>query len=198
MGHCVLFVKQKKAWIQLTHICMYISQLGHHWFKWWIVTCFVPSHFLNQWWLYAFELKCISVIYTKWTSWSMDLCVFKSIHNCSTYHRYRVLSPPSGHHHHLWGIPSASTFCSRSAFSLKCKAANKHLWMEWGKVKLDHKVRLADWLTGWLTDWLNEWMEWIEWMTWMNDLNEWLEWMTWLNGLIEWLDWMNYMNEWLE
>ena len=28
-----------------THIC--VSELGHHWFRWWPVW---PTHYLNQWW----------------------------------------------------------------------------------------------------------------------------------------------------
>ena len=32
----------------VTHICL--SELGHHWFRWWLVTCSVPSHYLNQCW----------------------------------------------------------------------------------------------------------------------------------------------------
>ena len=31
------------------HIC--ITQLGHHLFRWWLVACSVPSHWLKKWWL---------------------------------------------------------------------------------------------------------------------------------------------------
>ena len=30
-----------------SHICA--SQLSHHWFRWWLVTYLVPSHYINQW-----------------------------------------------------------------------------------------------------------------------------------------------------
>ena len=33
----------------LPHIC--VSELGHHWFRQWLVVCSVPSHYLNQNWL---------------------------------------------------------------------------------------------------------------------------------------------------
>ena len=37
-------------WLHLVpHIC--IVELGHHWFRFWLVTCLAPSHHLNQWWL---------------------------------------------------------------------------------------------------------------------------------------------------
>ena len=32
----------------VTHTC--VSELGHHWFRWWLVACLVPSHYLNQCW----------------------------------------------------------------------------------------------------------------------------------------------------
>ena len=35
----------------MKHIC--ISRLGQHWFRWWLVTCSVPSHFRNHWLLIA-------------------------------------------------------------------------------------------------------------------------------------------------
>ena len=31
---------------RLTHICF--GKLSHHWFRWWLVVCLVPSHYLNQ------------------------------------------------------------------------------------------------------------------------------------------------------
>ena len=31
------------------HIC--VTELGHHWIRWWLGTCLAPSHYLNQWWL---------------------------------------------------------------------------------------------------------------------------------------------------
>ena len=31
------------------HIC--VNELGHHWFRQWLVACSVPSHCLNQCWL---------------------------------------------------------------------------------------------------------------------------------------------------
>ena len=31
------------------HIC--ICELGQHWFRWWLVACSAPSHYLNQCWL---------------------------------------------------------------------------------------------------------------------------------------------------
>ena len=33
-------------WGWVTLIC--ITSLGHHWFRWWLVACLVPSHYLNQ------------------------------------------------------------------------------------------------------------------------------------------------------
>ena len=33
----------------MTHTCG--NELGHHWFSWWLVTCSVPNHYLDQWWL---------------------------------------------------------------------------------------------------------------------------------------------------
>ena len=32
----------------MTHIC--VVELGHHWFKIWLVACSAPSHYLNQCW----------------------------------------------------------------------------------------------------------------------------------------------------
>ena len=39
----------------MTHI--YVSTLGLHWFRWWLVTCSIPSHYLNQWWI-TFNWSC--------------------------------------------------------------------------------------------------------------------------------------------
>ena len=33
-------------WGQVTHIC--IGKLGHPWFRWCLVACLAPSHYLNQ------------------------------------------------------------------------------------------------------------------------------------------------------
>ena len=30
------------------HIC--VDNLGHHWFRYWLVACSAPSHYLNQYW----------------------------------------------------------------------------------------------------------------------------------------------------
>ena len=30
------------------HIC--VTNLDHHWFRWWLVTCSAPNHYLNQYW----------------------------------------------------------------------------------------------------------------------------------------------------
>ena len=35
-------------WGLVTHIC--VVELGHHWFRQWLVACSVPSHYLNQCW----------------------------------------------------------------------------------------------------------------------------------------------------
>ena len=32
-------------WGRMTHI--YVSKLGHHWFRWWLVACSAPRHYLN-------------------------------------------------------------------------------------------------------------------------------------------------------
>ena len=32
---------------------IYVSKLCQHWFWWWLVTCLVPSHYLNQWWIFV-------------------------------------------------------------------------------------------------------------------------------------------------
>ena len=32
--------------LMVPHIC--VSELGQHWFRWWLVACIVPSHYLNQ------------------------------------------------------------------------------------------------------------------------------------------------------
>ena len=31
------------------HVC--VKELGHHWFRWWLVAYSAPSHYLNQCWL---------------------------------------------------------------------------------------------------------------------------------------------------
>ena len=31
--------------------CTGVSKLGHHWFRWWLVACSVPSYYLNHYWL---------------------------------------------------------------------------------------------------------------------------------------------------
>ena len=36
-------------WGRVTHI--YVSRLGHHQFKWWIVAWSAPSNYLKQWWI---------------------------------------------------------------------------------------------------------------------------------------------------
>ena len=33
-------------WGRVTHIC--VVELGHHWFRQWLVACSAPSHYLNQ------------------------------------------------------------------------------------------------------------------------------------------------------
>ena len=35
-------------WGRVMHIC--VVELGHHWFRQWLVTCSAPSHYLNQCW----------------------------------------------------------------------------------------------------------------------------------------------------
>ena len=40
--HCQAFNSLRPS------IC--VSKLGHHWFKWWLVTWPVPSHYLNHCW----------------------------------------------------------------------------------------------------------------------------------------------------
>ena len=35
-------------WGRVTHIC--VVELGHHWFRQWLVACSAPSHYLNQCW----------------------------------------------------------------------------------------------------------------------------------------------------
>ena len=35
-------------WGRVTHIC--VIKLGHHWFRYWLVACSAPSHYLNQCW----------------------------------------------------------------------------------------------------------------------------------------------------
>ena len=35
-------------WGRLTQIC--VGDLAHHWFRWWLVACFAPSHCVNQCW----------------------------------------------------------------------------------------------------------------------------------------------------
>ena len=35
-------------WDQVTHIC--VIELGHHWFRQWLVVCLAPSHYLDQCW----------------------------------------------------------------------------------------------------------------------------------------------------
>ena len=32
---------------------IHISELGQHWFRYWLVTCTVPGHYLNQCWVIA-------------------------------------------------------------------------------------------------------------------------------------------------
>ena len=44
---CLLWVFQRKYnEVQVTHIC--ISNQCHHWLRWWLLSCWVPSHYLNQ------------------------------------------------------------------------------------------------------------------------------------------------------
>ena len=33
----------------MPHIC--VCELGQHWFRWWLVACLAPSHYLNHHWL---------------------------------------------------------------------------------------------------------------------------------------------------
>ena len=33
----------------MPHIC--VRELGQHWFRWWLVACLAPSHYLNRHWL---------------------------------------------------------------------------------------------------------------------------------------------------
>ena len=35
-------------WGRVMHMC--VSKLDHHWFRWWLVACSVPGHYLNQCW----------------------------------------------------------------------------------------------------------------------------------------------------
>ena len=36
-------------WGRVTHIC--VSKIGHYWFRQSLVTCSVPRHYQNQWWI---------------------------------------------------------------------------------------------------------------------------------------------------
>ena len=38
-------------WGFVMHIC--VSELGHHWFRLWLVACLVPSHHFNQCWCFV-------------------------------------------------------------------------------------------------------------------------------------------------
>ena len=37
----------------VTHI--YVTELCHHWFRWWLVACSAPSCYQNQWWFCQLE-----------------------------------------------------------------------------------------------------------------------------------------------
>ena len=45
-------MKQWKSYwaIILSHPCIHKLPAGHHWFRWWLVACLVPIHYLNQCW----------------------------------------------------------------------------------------------------------------------------------------------------
>ena len=56
-GNCIKNVAKKMMVIlfglqcvnslkQVTHTC--ISKLSHHWFRYWLVACLAPTHYLNQ------------------------------------------------------------------------------------------------------------------------------------------------------
>ena len=45
----VIMVLHMLYWSLVTHTCF--SELGHHWFRLWLFTCWAPSRYLNQCWL---------------------------------------------------------------------------------------------------------------------------------------------------
>ena len=49
-GHHVHFCVWKKSAITFGEGCIYISNLGHHWFRQWLVAYSTPNHYLNQSW----------------------------------------------------------------------------------------------------------------------------------------------------
>ena len=92
----------------VTHIC--ISELGQHWFKYWLVACSAPSHYLNQWrlivnWTLRNKFQWISIQNTKFLLMEMHLkmcnnamlcmlsdgrCIIHSMHGQNSFHEINI------------------------------------------------------------------------------------------------------------
>ena len=44
---CFVFSQFAYGWF---YPCRYVNKPGHHWFRLWLVTWLVPSHYWNKWW----------------------------------------------------------------------------------------------------------------------------------------------------
>ena len=51
-------------WGRVTHIC--VVELGHHWFRQWLVACSAPSHYLNQCWNVVDIVNCTFTNKLQW------------------------------------------------------------------------------------------------------------------------------------
>ena len=60
------------------HIC--VTNLGHHWFRWWLVTWSVPSHYLNQCCIivnWTLRNKNSVKLYSKFKYFHSGKCIWK-------------------------------------------------------------------------------------------------------------------------
>ena len=51
----IIFLHSKKGAGRFTHLLLmlhiWVSKMGQHWFRYWLVACLAPSHYLNRCWL---------------------------------------------------------------------------------------------------------------------------------------------------
>ena len=101
----VIFSSNLTHWGRVRHIC--ISNLPHHWFRWWLITFSEPSHYLNQYWfvidwtsrnnfqwnlnqnttVFILEIWLKNVV-CEWRPFCLSLNVLKENQKCRDHSRY--------------------------------------------------------------------------------------------------------------
>ena len=144
-----------------THIC--ITKLGHHWFRKWLVTSSVPSHYLNQCWIIVnwmhgnifqwnlnhnktlFITKSIfeNVVFKMLAIWSWPQCVKLNYMNCGSATQHGIVSQirvNNGMHNGLqsdstWPLPD-SMLTEDLATQIRGCGGWFNLLTHWGQDKM--------------------------------------------------------------